>query len=64
MNGRLVDAIAQPTKTGQLFVLDRFTGNPIHPISEKVVPQSDIPGEVTSKPSLYETRFNIWNDQN
>ena len=29
--------------------LDRFTGNPIHPISEKIVPQSDIPGEITSK---------------
>ena len=49
VNGKLIDAIAQPTKTGQLFVLDRLTGNPIHPISEKIVPQSDIPGEVTSK---------------
>ena len=49
VNGKLIDAIAQPTKTGQLFVLDRFTGDPIHPITEIAVPQSNIPGEVTSK---------------
>ena len=30
VNGKLIDAIAQPTKTGQLFVLDRFTGDPIN----------------------------------
>ena len=44
-----MEAIAQPTKTGQLFVLDRFTGAPIHPINEVPVPPSDIPGEITSK---------------
>ena len=48
-NGKLVEAIAQPTKTGQLFVLDRFTGAPIHPINEVAVPPSDIPGEMASK---------------
>ena len=29
VNGKLIDAIAQPTKTGQLFVLDRLRENPI-----------------------------------
>ena len=48
-NGKLMEAIAQPTKTGQLFVLDRFTGAPIHPINEVAVPPSDIPGEMASK---------------
>tara|TARA_B100000963_G_scaffold338560_1_gene335529 strand:- start:250 stop:2115 length:1866 start_codon:yes stop_codon:yes gene_type:complete len=49
IDGKYKKAIAQPTKTGQLFVLDRFTGNPIHPIIEKLVKNSKIPGEITSK---------------
>ena len=49
IDGKYRKAIAQPTKTGQLFVLDRFTGNPIHPIIEKLVKNSEIPGEITSK---------------
>ena len=49
IDGKLKKAVAQPTKTGQLFVLDRFTGNPIHSIIEKIVKQSEIPGEITSK---------------
>lgn len=48
-NGKLLKGIAQPTKTGQLFVLDRFTGSPIYPIREVPVIKSDIPGEVASK---------------
>ncbi len=47
--GKLVKAIAQPTKTGQLFVLDRLTGIPIYPVKEIPVPQSNIPGEFSSK---------------
>lgn len=47
--GRIIEAIAQPTKTGQLFVLDRFKGVPIYPVTEVPVPQSDIPGEVSAK---------------
>ncbi|NBS19412.1 MAG: pyrroloquinoline quinone-dependent dehydrogenase [Flavobacteriia bacterium] len=54
-NGKLVDAIAQPTKTGQLFVLNRHTGTPIHPVTEKAVPTSDIPGEITSKTQPFTT---------
>jgi quinoprotein glucose dehydrogenase len=47
-DGNLIDAIAQPTKMGHLFVLNRDTGEPIFPITEESVPQSDIPGEKTS----------------
>ena len=46
--GQLVDAVAQPTKMGHLFVLNRETGKPIFPITEEEVPQSTIPGEKTS----------------
>mgnify|MGYP003672736239 CR=1 FL=1 len=44
-DGREIDALAQPTKMGHLFVLDRETGEPIFPIEEKRVPRSKIPGE-------------------
>ena len=44
-NGRIVKALAQPTKQSFLFVLDRETGKPIWPIPEKRVPAGDVPGE-------------------
>ncbi|MCP5412673.1 MAG: PQQ-binding-like beta-propeller repeat protein [Alphaproteobacteria bacterium] len=47
-DGRMVDAVAQPTKQGYLFVLDRVTGKPVFPVTETPVPQSDVPGEVSS----------------
>jgi len=43
--GKLVDAVAQPTKMGHLFVLERETGKPIFPVEEVPVPPSEIPGE-------------------
>lgn len=46
--GKLIDAVAQPTKMGHLFVLNRETGEPLFPIEEVPVPQSEIPGEKTS----------------
>jgi quinoprotein glucose dehydrogenase len=44
-DGRDVDAVAQPTKMGHLFVLDRETGEPIFGVEERPVPASEIPGE-------------------
>lgn len=44
-DGEKIDAVAQATKMGHLFVLDRETGKPIYPVEEKPVPPSDIPGE-------------------
>ena len=44
-DGKLIDAVAQPTKMGHLFILDRDTGTPVFPVEEVPVPQSDIPGE-------------------
>jgi quinoprotein glucose dehydrogenase len=46
-NGRRRDVVAQATKQGFLFVFDRVTGEPIWPIEERPVPQSDVPGEQT-----------------
>ena len=43
--GRKVDAVAQGTKHGQLFVFDRVTGEPLWPIEERPVPASDLAGE-------------------
>ena len=42
-------AIAQATKTGFVFVLDRETGEPLHPVEERAVPQTDVPGEETAR---------------
>jgi glucose dehydrogenase len=46
-NGRRRDVVAQATKQGFLFVFDRASGEPIWPIEERPVPQSDVPGERT-----------------
>jgi quinoprotein glucose dehydrogenase len=46
--GKRVDAVAQATKHGFVFVLDRDTGAPIFPVHERAVPKSDLPGERTS----------------
>jgi quinoprotein glucose dehydrogenase len=44
-DGRTIKALAQPTKQGLLFVLNRETGEPIWPIPETPVPQGKVPGE-------------------
>jgi glucose dehydrogenase len=46
--GRLVDAVAQPTKQGFLFLFDRSTGKPLFPVEERPFPASTVPGEKTS----------------
>jgi quinoprotein glucose dehydrogenase len=45
IGGRKVDALAQPTKQGYLFLLDRDTGKPLFPVEEVPAPASDVPGE-------------------
>ena len=44
-NGKMVDVVAQATKSGFLFVFNRVTGEPLWPIEERPVPKSDAPGE-------------------
>jgi len=47
-DGKDVPVVIQGNKTGFLYVLNRNTGVPVFPVEEKPVPQSDVPGEVTS----------------
>jgi len=44
-DGRRVAALAQPSKMGHLFILDRETGQPMLPVAERPVPQGGVPGE-------------------
>jgi quinoprotein glucose dehydrogenase len=46
-NGKKIDAVAQCSKIGFLYVFNRETGEPLFPIEERPVPQSDVPGEET-----------------
>ena len=60
VDGKPVKAVAQPTKQGFLYVLDRVTGKPVWPIPEKPVEKGTVPGEwysatqpIPSKPPAY-----------
>jgi glucose dehydrogenase len=44
-DGKKIPAVAQITKMGLLFILDRLTGQPIYGVEERPVPKSDVPGE-------------------
>ncbi len=55
-NGKPRQVVAQATKQGFLFVFDRRTGQPIWPIEERPVPQTDVPGEWTSPTQPFPTR--------
>jgi quinoprotein glucose dehydrogenase len=59
-NGKKIDAVAQVTKQGYVFVFDRVTGKPLFPINEISAPKSQLPGEfswptqpVPSKPAPF-----------
>jgi len=56
INGRLVQAVAQPTKQGILYVFDRVTGQPIWPFDERPVPKGDVPGEWYSPTQPFPTK--------
>ena len=46
-DGKQVDAVALASKNGFLYVFDRVTGEPLWPIEERRVMQTDVPGEQT-----------------
>jgi quinoprotein glucose dehydrogenase len=56
VNGRAIKAVAVPGKQGFLYVFDRVTGQPVWPIEERPVPQSDVPGEKTSPTQPFPTK--------
>jgi quinoprotein glucose dehydrogenase len=45
--GRRVDAVAQVTKSGHVFLFDRDSGGPLFPIEERPYPESDLKEEET-----------------
>ncbi len=47
-DGRAIDAVAQATKHGYVFVFNRVTGEPLFPIEERPFPASGMPGEAAS----------------
>jgi quinoprotein glucose dehydrogenase len=55
-DGRDIPAVAQATKMGFLFLLHRETGEPIFPVKERPVPQSDVPGEQSWPTQPFPTR--------
>ena len=52
-DGKRVDAVAQTTKSGLLYVFDRATGKSLFPIDEITVAMSSVPGEVASATQPY-----------
>ena len=48
IDGATVPALVQPTKQGELFVLDRRTGQPIRPVTEVPAPQGAAKGDHTA----------------
>jgi len=56
VNGRAVKAVAAMGKQAMLYLFDRTNGQPIFPIEERSVPQSDVPGEQTSATQPFPTR--------
>jgi quinoprotein glucose dehydrogenase len=55
VKGETVPALLQPTKRGQLFLLDRRNGRPLTDIEERPVPQTDVPEEHTSETQPFST---------
>jgi len=56
VGGRAIKAVAVPSKQAYLYVFDRVTGQPVWPIEERPVPQSDVPGEKTSATQPFPTK--------
>jgi quinoprotein glucose dehydrogenase len=56
IDGKPRKVVAQGSKQAWLYVLDRATGEPVWPIEEKPVPQSDVPGEKTSPTQPHPTK--------
>ncbi len=56
VEGQRIHAVAQVSKQGFCYVLNRETGEPVWPIEERPVPGSTVPGEASSPTQPYPTR--------
>ena len=54
--GRTIDAVAQTTKHGFVFLFDRVTGRPLFPIAQRRFPRQSVPGEVAAVAQPIPTR--------
>jgi quinoprotein glucose dehydrogenase len=54
-DGRLIDAVAQITKSGHVFLFERTSGKPLFPIQYQKYPASDVEGEVAADSQLLPT---------
>jgi quinoprotein glucose dehydrogenase len=48
-NGRLIDAVAQTSKQGWVYLFDRTNGRPLFPIEYRKYPASEVPGEIAAE---------------
>jgi quinoprotein glucose dehydrogenase len=56
VDGRPIKALVQLTKQAFAYVFDRVTGEPVWPLEERPVPQTDVPGEWTSPTQPFPTK--------
>jgi quinoprotein glucose dehydrogenase len=56
VDGKRIRAVAQVSKQGFCYVLDRVTGEPVWPIEERPVPPSTVPGEQASPTQPFPTK--------
>ncbi|MGB6670592.1 MAG: c-type cytochrome, partial [Candidatus Acidiferrum sp.] len=63
-DGKEIDAVAQTTKQGFVYLFDRVSGKPLFPIEYRKYPPSDVPGEVMAdsqplpaKPAAFARQF-------
>src|SRR5688572_16213805 len=56
VDGRRIKSVVQLTKMAFAYVFDRTNGNPVWPIEDRPVPQSDVPGEKTSPTQRFPTK--------
>lgn len=56
IDGKAIPALAQPTKMGHLFLLNRETGEPLFPVEERPVPQNPVAGDYLSPTQPFPTK--------
>lgn len=54
--GKMVDAVAQTSKQGWVYLFDRINGKPLFPIESHTVPPSTVPGEIAAGSQVLPTK--------
>jgi quinoprotein glucose dehydrogenase len=63
-DGKAIDAVAQPSKQGFVYLLDRLTGESLFPIEYRDYPASPLPGEVAARQQGLPTKPAPYSRQN